>query len=61
MTNMILSDIDNTHCNHEKIYEEDILLLTNPPKAKWTCKKCGLHGYITLNQKVESVAWLKND
>lgn len=45
---------DSSKCIHEKVYEDKVLL-TNPPKIRWTCNKCKVNGYkiIKLNDLVK--------
>ncbi|WP_310876925.1 hypothetical protein [Priestia megaterium] len=34
---------ESKKCKHKKIYDKE-LLMSNPPKQKWTCSKCGEKG-----------------
>lgn len=34
---------ENKACQHEKVYDKE-LLMSDPPKQKWTCSKCGEQG-----------------
>lgn len=36
-------------CTHQsKTYDKDFILLSKPPKRKWTCDKCGEIGYESV-------------
>ena len=32
-----------TECTHDKAYDHNVLL-SDPPKRRWICRKCGEHG-----------------
>lgn len=32
-------------CEHEKVYCNDLVLLSLPAKFPWKCKRCGKEGY----------------
>jgi len=35
-------------CNHEKVYDNEILC-SMPPKQKWICRKCKQEGTDTIS------------
>ncbi|MGD2278277.1 hypothetical protein [Bacillus wiedmannii] len=37
----------NDTCNHEKVYEES-MMMSLPPKQSWICKKCGAQGITVI-------------
>ena len=50
-------------CNHTKIYKNDVLLASFPPKYMWKCSKCGKEGYDLKNHlgKIEFDDWHKKE
>lgn len=40
-------DVEESECQHNKIYSDN-LLLSKPPKVEWTCSKCLTTGYEVI-------------
>ena len=38
------SDSAKKPCAHDKVYEQHLLLLSDPPMRRWICRKCGESG-----------------
>ena len=46
VNNYLFKEADEAmeNCNHEKVYNTQILLMSFPPMQQWICRKCGAEG-----------------
>ncbi len=48
------------NCEHDKVYDTSIAFMSDPPKAKWICKKCGCEGYGVISVYYNEYEYYKN-